>query len=149
MQIFPKPRWAVTWPTRPYGVYTTVVRAYDPTDAVRTALQQRDLPVYALAFDYEPEVWRLLHPYSRRSYRAAGPDYGGVDGTEEAFTPIPLDLRQVADQVVKAVQSADAHGGSAHEVRAVVHQIVGTLLPSLTERVLGMVAADSWAGDAA
>lgn len=137
-----KPRWSVTWPTRPNGVYTIFVRADDPTDAVRVALAWPDLPVYALAFDYEPEVSRLLRPHRLRSHHVAGPDYGGEDAAQ-AFTPTPLNLRGIADQVVSTIRVADAHGKPEREVRAAVHQIVGNLLPSLTEWVLVIVAADT------
>lgn len=136
-----KPRWSVTWPTRPNGVYTVLVRADNPTDAVRVAAEQDDLPVYALAFDYEPEVWRLLHPYRWRSHHVAGPDYGGGDFDVEALTP--LDLDAIAAEVVSVIRVCDALGKSKGEVRAAVGQIVGTLLPSLTEKVLAIVAAET------
>ena len=137
-----KPRWSVTWPTRPNGVWTVFVRADDPTDAVRVALACPDLPVYALAFDYEPERSRLLRPHQRRTHHVAGPSYGGEEAAQ-AFTPTPPDLRGIADQVVSTIRVADAHGKPEGEVRAAVHQIVGNLLPSLTERVLIIVAAET------
>lgn len=137
-----KARWSVTWPTRPDGVWTVFVRADDPTDAVRVASERAGLPVYALAFDYEPEVWRLRHPYRMRSEHAAGPDYGGEDAAQ-AFTPTALDLQEIAGQVVSTIRVADAHGKSKDEVRAAVGQIVGNLLPSLTEKVLAIVAAET------
>lgn len=135
------PRWSVTWPTRPDGVYAVLVRADDPTDAVRVAAEQDDLPVYALAVDYEPEVWRLLRPYRLRSHHVAGPDYGGGEFNVEALTP--LDLDEIAKEVVSVIRVSDALGKSKDEVRAAVGQIVGNLLPSLTERVLAIVAAET------
>lgn len=139
--MFRKPRWSVTWPTRPNGAYTVLVRANDPTDAVRVAAERDDLPVYALAFDYEPEVWRLLHPYRWRSHHAAGPDYDGGAFDVEALTP--LDLDAIAAEVVSVIRYCDAHDHCKDVARAAVHQIVGNLLPSLTERVLAIVAAET------
>lgn len=92
-----KPRWSVTWPTRPEGLYTVLVRADDPTDAVRVA-SELDLPLndgYSLAVDYEPEVWRLLHPYRMRSYHVAGPDLGGNAVGADPFVPEPLGTEAV------------------------------------------------------
>ncbi|MFK0182051.1 hypothetical protein ACIQVR_39575 [Streptomyces xanthochromogenes] len=94
-----QPRWSVTWPTRPNGLYTVHVRAADPSDAVRVAAGL-DLPLndgYTLAVDYAPEVWRLRRPYGWRSRWAAGSDFGGTD-TDEPFTPLapdtlPTDVR--------------------------------------------------------
>lgn len=87
-----KPRWSVTWPTRPEGVYTELVRANDPTDAVRVAaeLDWQTTPGYSVAFDYTPQVWRLLRPYRLRSHHVAGPDFGGTEADAEAFVPMPL-----------------------------------------------------------
>ncbi|MFD9464348.1 hypothetical protein [Streptomyces sp. NPDC060027] len=89
-----KPRWSVTWPTRPSGVYTQLVRADDPVDAVRVAseLDWPTAPGYEVAFDYEPQVWRLLHPYALRSRPVAGPDFPDLVLGEVAFTPWPLPL---------------------------------------------------------
>jgi len=80
----------VTWPTRPEGVYTVLVRAEDPVDAVRVAADL-DMPLtegYSMAFDYEPEVWRLRRPYRFRSRHVAGPDFGDVDDAVP-FVPVP------------------------------------------------------------
>jgi hypothetical protein len=140
--MFRKPRWSVTWPTRPNGVWTVFVRADDPTDAVRVATDYADLPVYALAFDYEPEVSRLLRPHRLRTHHVAGPEYGGEEAAQ-TFSPTPPDLREIADQVVSTIRVADAHGKPLDEVRAAIHQIVGNLLPSLAERVLVIVAAET------
>jgi hypothetical protein len=63
--MFRKPRWSVTWPTRPSGGYS-------------------------VAFDYEPQVWRLLRPYRLRSHPVAGPDFPDQVLGEIAFTPWPL-----------------------------------------------------------
>lgn len=71
------PRYSVTWPTRPEGVYSQYVRAADATDAVRVAAAL-DWPTtdgYTLAVDYVPEVWRLRRPYRWLSRHAAGPHY--------------------------------------------------------------------------
>ena len=90
--MFRKPRWSVTWPTRPNGVYTQLVRADDPTDAVRVAaeLEWPTAPGYTVAFDYAPQVWRLLRPYRWRSHPVAGPDFPDQVLGEVAFTPEPL-----------------------------------------------------------
>lgn len=85
-------KYTVTWPTRPSGVYSELVWADDPTDAVRVAaeLDWPTAPGYTVAFDYTPMVWRLKHPYRWRSRQVAGPDFpDAVDG-EVAFTPEPL-----------------------------------------------------------
>ena len=144
MRFFPLPRWSVTWPTRPYGVYTVYVRAADPTDAVRVAAKRGDLPVRTLplAFDYVPEVGRLLRPHRLRSHHVAGPEYGGEEAGQ-SFTPTAMDLQGIADRVVSVIRVADAQGWPPDEVRAAVHQIVGTLLPSLVEQVLVIVAAET------
>lgn len=90
-------KYSVTWPVRPSGTYSVYARATDPTDAVRAAAEQ-ELPTadgYALAFDYEPEVWRLKHPYRMRSHHVAGPEFQDeVDG-EVGFTPLPLGAEAV------------------------------------------------------
>jgi hypothetical protein len=93
--MFRKPRWSVTWPTRPNGIYTQLVRADDPVDAVRVAagLDWPTAPGYSLAFDYEPQVWRLRRPYSLRSRPVAGPDFPDQVLGEVAFTPWPLPKR--------------------------------------------------------
>jgi hypothetical protein len=86
----PLPRWSVTWPTRPEGVYTVFVRATSATHAVDVAANQY-LPVtvgYAMAFDYEPEVWRLRHPYRYRSHHVAGPELRDLDDAAP-FVPEP------------------------------------------------------------
>jgi hypothetical protein len=85
------PRYTVTWPTRPAGVYTTVVRATDPTDAARVAADE-DLLLsdgYTIAYDYEPEVWRIRRPYRWRSRRVQGPEYCDLDANAQPFTPVP------------------------------------------------------------
>lgn len=69
------PRWSVTWPTRPEGVYTQPVRAVDATDAVRVAAEL-EWPVadgFTVAFDCTPEVWRVRRPYRWLSRHVAGP----------------------------------------------------------------------------
>ena len=43
-----------------------------------------------VAFDYEPQVWRLLRPYRLRSHPVAGPDFPDLVLGEVAFTPWPL-----------------------------------------------------------
>jgi hypothetical protein len=61
------------------------------TDAVRAAAEL-GLPLgdgLSMAFDYEPEVWRLLRPWRWRSYHAAGPEYGDAAPGEVGFTPLP------------------------------------------------------------
>ena len=96
--MFRKPRWSVTWPTRPNGVYTQLVRADDPVDAVRVAaeLDWPTAPGYSVAFDYEPQVWRLLRPYWLRSHPVAGPAFPDLILGEIAFTPWPLPLKRDA-----------------------------------------------------
>lgn len=91
MPRFCKPRWSVTWPTRPNGIYTQLVRADDPVDAVRVAaeLEWPTADGYTVAFDYEPQVWRLKRPYSLRSRPVAGPDFPDLILGEVAFTPWP------------------------------------------------------------
>lgn len=87
-----KPLWEVTWPIRPSGTNSVLMRAKDPTDAVRVAAEL-ELPLgdgLSMAFDYEPEVWRLLRPWRWRSYHAAGPEYGDAAPGEVGFTPLPL-----------------------------------------------------------
>jgi hypothetical protein len=96
--MFRKPRWSVTWPTRPNGVYTQLVRADDPVDAVRVAAEL-DWPTadgYTVAFDYEPQVWRLRRPYRLRSHPVAGPDFPDQVLGEVAFTPEPLPVERDA-----------------------------------------------------
>ncbi|MYY79741.1 MULTISPECIES: hypothetical protein [unclassified Streptomyces] len=134
--------WSVTWPLRPDGVHTVWVYAANPTHAVLVASKHPDLPVYAVAFDYVPEVWRLRHP-RRRSYRAAGPDYGGAAGKADEFTPAPLDLTDVADEVRSTIQLAREQGRSPAELRAAVQPIIGNLLPSLQRRLLVAFAAEA------
>ncbi len=87
-----KPRWSVTWPTRPSGVYTELVRADDPTDAVRVAseLEWPTADGYTVAFDYTPMVWRLQRPYRWRSRHVTGPDFPDTVSDKVAFTPEPL-----------------------------------------------------------
>lgn len=87
------PRYTVTWPTRPAGVYTVIVRASDPTEAARVAAAE-DLPTtegYSLAYDYEPEIWHVRHPYAWRSRHVQGPDYNSNDAgaNAAAFVPVP------------------------------------------------------------
>jgi len=143
--MFRKPSWSVTWPTRPNGVYAQLVRADDPTDAARVAAEQDVLPNinYALAFDYEPEVWRLRRPYRWRSHHVTGPGYGSTEVDTQPFVPLPLDLREIADQVVSAVRVGDALGHSAGQIGAAVGQIVGWMRPEDTEAVLFYVAAET------
>jgi hypothetical protein len=143
--MFRKPRWSVTWPTRPNGFYTQLVSADDPTDAVRVAAEQDVVPNidYALAFDYEPEVYRLRHPYRWCSHHVAGPDYGSTGADAEAFVPIPLDTRQIADQVMSAVRVGDARGRTAGQIGAAVAQIVSWMRPEDVEAVLLYVATET------
>ncbi|MCX4232049.1 hypothetical protein [Streptomyces ortus] len=138
-----KPRWSVTWPTRPNGVYTQLVRADNPTEAVRVAAEMDVVPNsnYALAFDYEPEVWRIRRPYRWLSHHIAGPDYGGAGADAETFVPIPLDTRQIAKQVLSAVRAGDARGRT-------VGQIVSWMRPEDVEAVLFYVAAEACGIDA-
>ncbi|WP_329472701.1 hypothetical protein OIE75_29585 [Streptomyces sp. NBC_01723] len=139
-----KPRWSVTWPTRPNGVYTVLVRAADPTDAVRVAAAL-DLPVtdeYALAFDYEPQVWRLQCPYRLRSHPVAGPDFPDTVPGEVGFTPEPIDLDAVAAKAMGAVKAGDAVGNSMDEIRAAVGQVLGGLTGAQVEDVLARVVAE-------
>lgn len=87
-------RWSVTWPTHPVGTYTVLVRAADPTDAVRVAADM-DLPCadgYSMAFDYEPCVWRLRHPYRLRSRYVQGPTFPDSVPGAVAFTPRPPEV---------------------------------------------------------
>lgn len=139
--MFRKPRWSVTWPTRPNGVHTVLVRADDPTDAVRVASEQDPSVTggYALAFDYEPQVWRLRRPYWWRSRPATGPDYPDMTPGEAGFTPVPVDLRKVADEVVSEIRAAHGFDKSQGEVRAIVGQIVSHLTPAQVEAVLAQV----------
>ncbi|MFI8872451.1 hypothetical protein [Streptomyces sp. NPDC055243] len=87
-----KPRWSVTWPTRPSGLLTVYVRADDPTDAVRIAAQLEwpTEPGWRMAFDYTPEVWRLRRPYWRRARYSAGPHYPDRERGAVVFRPEPL-----------------------------------------------------------
>lgn len=83
----PQPRWEVTWPIRPSGTHTVLVRAADPTDAVRVAAEL-ELPLgggLTMAFDYEPCVWLLRHPYSWRAQHAQGPEY------PDGFAPVTVE----------------------------------------------------------
>jgi len=86
------PLYTVTWPTRPEGVYTIVVRAEDPTGAARVTADE-DLPTsegYSIAYDdYEPEVWRIRRPYRWRSRRVQGPEYCETEADTKPFTPVP------------------------------------------------------------
>ena len=92
MKLRRNPAWAVTWPTRPAGVYSLKVRAADPTDAVRAAAEQHwpTVPGYSVAFDYTPQVWRLQHPYRWRSRHVRGPMFPDVIPGRVAFTPLPV-----------------------------------------------------------
>ncbi|MGH3584864.1 MAG: hypothetical protein ACRDQ0_00940 [Pseudonocardia sp.] len=85
------PQYSVTWPTRPNGVYSELVHATDPTDAVRVAasLEWPTNPGYEVAFDYTPEVWALRRPYRLRSRHVQGPHYPDGLANEPAFTPAP------------------------------------------------------------
>jgi len=140
-----KPRWSVTWPTRPCGVYTVPVRAADPTDAVRVAAEQelQTTPGYALAFDYEPQVWRVLRPYWLRSRPVAGPDYPDTVPGEVAFAPALLDPDEIAERAVSAVRIGDALGHSEGEIRATVGQILGLLTPDEVAEVLVRVTDET------
>jgi len=143
--MFRKPRWSVTWPVRPSGTYSVYARATDPTDAVRAAAE-RDMATadgYTIAFDYEPEVWRLQHPYRMRSHHVAGPEFPDETPGEVAFTPEPLDLDAIATEVVSVIRVCDAHEHCKDVARAAVGQIVGNLLPTQTEAVLAIVTAET------
>lgn len=139
-----KPRWSVTWPTRPNGVYTRLVRAADPVDAVRVAaeLEWPTTDGYTLAFDYEPEVWRLLRPYRMRSHQVAGPEFSDETPGEVAFTPEPLDLREIANRAMGVVKVGDALGHSEAEIQAAVGQLLSALAPAHVAEVLAMVVAE-------
>lgn len=145
MSVFRKPHWSVTWPTRPNGVYTQLVRADDPTDAVRVAaeLDWPTAPGYTVAFDYEPQVWRLLHPYRWRSRRVAGSDFPDAIPDRVAFTPESFDLREVANRAMGAVKVTDALGRSEAETHAAVGQILGLLTPAEVAGVLAIVVAET------
>ena len=142
--MFRKPRWSVTWPTRPNGVYTQLVRADDPTDAVRVAaeLDWPTAPGYTVAFDYEPQVWRLRRPYGLRSRPVAGPEFPDTLPGEVAFTPEPRDLRRVAAQAVGAVKVGDALSHGEDEIHAAVGQILSDLTPAQVAETLAIVAAE-------
>lgn len=143
--MFRKPRWSVTWPTRPNGVYTQLVRADDSTDAVRVAAEL-DWPTadgYTVAFDYAPQVCRLLRPYRLRSHPVAGPDFPDQVLGEVAFTPAPMDLDAVAAEVVSVIRVCDVHDHCKDVARAAVGQIVGNLLPEQAEQVLAIAAAET------
>lgn len=142
--MFRKPRWSVTWPTRPNGVYTQLVRADDPADAVRVAaeLEWPTAPGYAVAFDYEPQVWRLLRPYRLRSRRVVGPDFPDAVPGEVAFAPEQIDLNVVVSRAMGAVKLGDALGHSTSEVRAAVGQILAGLTTEQVEEVLAQVIAE-------
>ncbi|MFD7705650.1 hypothetical protein [Streptomyces sp. NPDC059786] len=135
------PRWSATWPTRPEGVYTVLVRATDPTDAVRIASEEV-MPLtdgYALAFDYEPQVWRLLRPYRLRSHPVAGPSYP----EDVPFVPEPLDLKAVAEEAMSAVRLGDALGKSEDEIRTAVGQTLGLLTPTQVVEAFAVVRAET------
>jgi hypothetical protein len=86
------PRYTVTWPTRPAGVYSIIVRAADPTDAARVAADE-ELPTtdgYSIAYDYEPEVWRIRRPYRLLSRHVQGPSYSDTEDTLQPFVPEPV-----------------------------------------------------------
>jgi hypothetical protein len=90
VKLIPNPKFSVTWPTRPGGVYTQIVRAVDATDAVRIAAQLA-WPTsngYSVAWDYTPEVWQVSRPYTLRSRRVAGPAYDDEQGA--GFIPLPV-----------------------------------------------------------
>lgn len=94
MRFLPQPRWSVTWPTLPSGTYTVLERAVDASNAVKAAATP-NRPIaagYAIAYDYEPSVWRLRRPYRWRSAHAQGPESfpDAVPG-QVAFTPVPVD----------------------------------------------------------
>jgi hypothetical protein len=85
------PRYTVTWPTRPDGVYSVIVRAANPADAARIAAGE-DLPTadgYSIAYDYEPEIWNIRHPYRWRSRRVQGPSYSNAEDSLQPFVPVP------------------------------------------------------------
>jgi hypothetical protein len=84
------PRYTVTWPTRPAGVYSIIVRATDPTDAARVAADE-ELPTtdgYSIAYDYEPEIWRIRRPHRLLSRRVQGPSYSDTEDTLQPFVPV-------------------------------------------------------------
>lgn len=92
MRFLPQPQWAVTWPTRPAARATVRVRAADAADAVRIAedVDHGGGPGYLVAYDCEPSVWRLRHPFRWRSRHVQGPRFPeptpGVP-----FTPVPAE----------------------------------------------------------
>jgi hypothetical protein len=85
------PKYSVTWPTRPSGIYTECVQAADPTHAVRVAaeLDWPTSPGYTVAFDYEPGVWLNRRPYRLRSRHVQGPRFGSAAPGAPAFMPVP------------------------------------------------------------
>ncbi|MFJ1647988.1 hypothetical protein [Streptomyces sp. NPDC088258] len=82
------PKYSVTYPTRPNGVYSQFVTATDPADAVRAAaeLDWPTTPGYTVAFDCKPEVWILLRPYRLRSRHIQGPIYAASPADEAGHT---------------------------------------------------------------
>lgn len=143
--MFRKPRWSVTWPTRPNGVYTQLVRADDPADAVRVAaeLNWPTVDGYAMAFDYTPMVWRLQRPYRWRSRHVAGPDFPDAMEGVEAFAPEPLDLDAIAAEAVSIVRFCDAHDHCKDVARATVGQTIGLLTAAEAAEVLARVTAET------
>ncbi|MCX4919945.1 hypothetical protein [Streptomyces sp. NBC_00687] len=140
-----KHRWSVTWPTRPHGVHTVLVRAVDSADAVRVATEKTP-PVddeYQLAFDYAPCVWRLAWPYRLRSRHVAGPDFPDMVLGEPGFIPEPLNLDAIAAAAVDVIRVCDANGDSLDAVRAAVGQVVGNLAPHQVAHVLAHVTEET------
>jgi hypothetical protein len=85
-------KYCVNWPIRPFGIHTVLVRAADPTDAVRVAAERELSTVdgFSIAFDYEPEVWRLRRLRNRLSRHVAGPFFDDAVPGFVPFTPVPL-----------------------------------------------------------
>lgn len=140
-----KSRWSVTWPIRPFGIHTVLVRAADPVDAVRVAAEE-DLPAtdgYSIAFDYEPEVWLIRRPYNSRSRHVGGPRFDDEVPGLVPFTPEPIDPAAIAAEVVSVIRVCDAHDHCKDVTRAAVGQIIGNLPPTEAEQVLAIVAAET------
>lgn len=141
---FRAPRWSVTWPTRPMGVYTVLVYAEGPVEAVRVAADL-EMPLaegYSMAFDYEPEVWRLRRPYRYRSHHVAGPDYGGSEAVAP-FAPQPVDLQAIAAQAVSIIKAGHANDELRESIHLGLRQILAGLKVDEMFSVVAMAAAET------
>lgn len=105
MRLLPQPCWEVTWPIRPSGTNSVIVRAADATDAVRVAAEL-GLPLgggMTMAFDYEPEVRRLSRSYRLLARHAQGPLY------PDGFAPLPAESAWPAGVIARYLTVAGAH----------------------------------------